>query len=68
MTLALSAEEVIELTGYRMKSRQIAWLRRNGIRFFVAKDGHPRVPRSAIEGAKAPSPARPDFEALRSLR
>jgi hypothetical protein len=49
-SLFLTAEEVIELTGYRYPSKQIEWLRQWGIRHFVAKDGHPRVLRSALEG------------------
>lgn len=63
----LTREQVIELTGYRMKSMQIRWLRDNGVRFFVARDGHPRVLPESLTEEKARARTRPDFEALRRL-
>ncbi|WP_366525426.1 DUF4224 domain-containing protein [Ferrovum sp.] len=43
MTLFLSPEEVRELTGYCRPSKQVEWLRREGMNFRIAADGHPRV-------------------------
>ena len=55
--MILSRDQVIELSGYRKPSCQIKWLKRQGLRFFVGADGHPRVPVSSInEPAKAPLP------------
>lgn len=66
----LSDLEVIELTGYKMPSKQSEWLRGNGFDFRVARDGHPRVLRSHVEkqmgGAEAAVRKRtqPDFSSL----
>lgn len=46
----LDDEELSQLTGRRMKSRQILWLREEGIPFRVSATGHPVVTRSTIEG------------------
>jgi hypothetical protein len=48
MSLTLSRDEVVELSGYRRPAEQIAWLRKQGIPHFIAKDGHPRVVRMAL--------------------
>jgi uncharacterized protein DUF4224 len=48
----LSRSEVAELTGRKMKSRQVAALRKMGIAFFVNPSGRPIVSRAAIEGAR----------------
>lgn len=48
-TLFLTDEELAQLTGRRLKSRQIQWLRQNGIPFRVNATGHPVVTRSAVE-------------------
>jgi hypothetical protein len=45
----LSRSDLVELTGYQRPGRQIAWLKRHGLRFFVAADGHPRVLRADLE-------------------
>lgn len=50
MTLFLDDSELVTLTGRRMKSRQIEWLRDAGIPFRVNATGHPVVTRAAIEG------------------
>lgn len=63
----LTRDQVVELTGYRMKSMQIQWLRNNGIRHFIARDGHPRVLESDLTEPKSKTRTRPDFEALRRL-
>ncbi len=41
--LYLPQSELADFTGYQRPGKQIAWLKRYGIRFFVAADGHPRV-------------------------
>lgn len=48
--LILSRDEVAELTRTPVKTRQLEFLRRNGIRHYVDLNGRPVVPRSAIEG------------------
>ena len=50
----LEREEVVTLTGRKLKRHQIDALRRMGITFFVNATGHPVVTRSAVEG-------KPDF-------
>lgn len=47
----LTATELHELSGYRQPSKQIEWLRTNRVRHWIARTGHPKVPRSAIDGA-----------------
>ncbi|WP_018871424.1 DUF4224 domain-containing protein [Thioalkalivibrio sp. ALgr3] len=73
----LSREQVVELTGYRRPSAQIKQLRSQGVHYFVAADGYPRVPVTQVEhpgapkrgassaGAQKPKPKNePDFSAL----
>ncbi len=48
----LDQHELEELTGRKMKTRQIAALRQMGIPFFINATGHPVVTRSAVEGRK----------------
>ena len=48
----LTADEVRELTGYAIKAKQIAQLRRMGIAFFINGGGRPIITVSAIEGRK----------------
>jgi hypothetical protein len=62
----LSLDEVIFLTGYRYPSKQIGWLRQNHIHHYVSKDGHPRVPRTAIDRPlrSVGAPRTPKFDAL----
>lgn len=58
--LFLDDAQLRQLTGRSQKSRQIAWLRAEGIPFRVNATGHPVVTWSAVEGrreAGAPSPA-----------
>jgi hypothetical protein len=50
--LFLNAEELATLTGRKLKSLQIDWLRCNGIPFRMNATGHPVVTRSVIEGRK----------------
>lgn len=49
-TLFLTDEEIATLTGRRIKSKQIDWLKRQGIPFRTNATGHPVVTRSSIEG------------------
>lgn len=56
----LSDDDLRKLTGRGQKSRQIAWLRSEGIPFRVNATGHPVVTWSAVDGpkqaAQAPAP------------
>lgn len=63
--LFLTADEMHKLTGLKQPSKQVAWLRRYGLRFFVAADGHPRVPRSNFEAKENQRVNVPDFSALK---
>ena len=63
----LSREEIYELTDYRQPSKQIAWLRKQGVRFMVAADGHPRVLRRDLEKPENQPSRTPNLEALRRL-
>jgi hypothetical protein len=51
----LSEPDLVKLTGWRMKSRQIAWLRASGIAFHINATGHPIVTWAAVEGKPAPA-------------
>lgn len=57
--LFLTADELAELTGRRLKSRQIYWLRAEGIPFRVNATGHPVVTRLSVEGRPEPVGATP---------
>lgn len=58
-TLFLTDEELATLTGRRLKSAQITWLRGSGLPFRISATGHPVVTRSAVEGRPQESaPAR----------
>ena len=52
----LSKEDVATLTGAKIKSKQIAQLRKMGLPFWVNALGVPVVPRSAIDGRPAKTP------------
>ncbi|WP_268907171.1 DUF4224 domain-containing protein [Collimonas humicola] len=56
MGIFLDQNEVSELTGRKMKTRQIVALRQMGIPFFINATGHAIVTRSAIEGRKDDTP------------
>ena len=59
MSLFLETDELCQLTGRKTKSKQIEWLRQNGVPFRVNATGHPVVTRATIEGRQeAPPPAR----------
>ena len=62
MSLFLTRDEVAELTGAKLKRRQIAVLVRNGIRHTINAAGWPMVTRAAVEGGAvlaAPAPWKP---------
>lgn len=39
----LTPEQIVQLTGYRRPSKQIEWLKRNGVPYFVNAAGYPQV-------------------------
>jgi hypothetical protein len=43
---------IVDLTGYRKKSKQIAWLRENGFQFIVNAAGYPVVLQGSPEDVK----------------
>jgi hypothetical protein len=45
----LTREEIKQLTGYRIPSAQIRWLRSEEFKFKVAADGRPRVLKTEVE-------------------
>ncbi|WP_157421829.1 DUF4224 domain-containing protein [Acidovorax sp. Root219] len=47
------------LTGFAFKSKQIAWLRKEGIPFRVSATGHPVVTWEAVQGRETTAPAAP---------
>ena len=47
----LSEDDVAEITGFKIKSKQIEALKNLGIRFFKRNDGRPIVPSSAVDAA-----------------
>jgi Domain of unknown function (DUF4224) len=51
MLLFLTPNELIELTGYRQPSKQVAYLRSAGIPFYANAHGAPNVARAVIEGS-----------------
>jgi len=51
----LSTHELVELTGRKVKAKQIDALRRMGVAFFVNALGRPVVARAAVEGKLAAS-------------
>lgn len=56
--LFLDTPDLVRLTGRRFKSKQIEWLRSEGIPFWKSATGHPVVRRSAVEG-RQDAPALP---------
>lgn len=47
--------ELARLTGFKIKSKQIGWLRSEGLPFRISCTGHPIVTRSVIEGRTQPA-------------
>jgi len=54
MGVFLTADDLAELTGRKIKSKQIEALRRMGLPFHVNAVGKPVVATAAVEGRKAP--------------
>jgi len=50
MSIALTRDEIAELTRTKLKAGQAAFLRQNGIRHYVDAHGWPVVTRAAVEG------------------
>ena len=48
----LDDEHLVKLTGRRRKSKQIEWLRSEGMPFRVSATGHPVVTWRAVEGTR----------------
>lgn len=55
-SLFLTAEDVITLTGRKLKSLQVDALRRMGIPFFINAIGRPVVARTVIDGKQLTAP------------
>jgi hypothetical protein len=45
VSLCLTKDELVSLTGRKQPKRMITWLTENGWRFFVGADGIPKVDR-----------------------
>lgn len=56
MGMFLTADELVELTGRKIKSKQIEALRRMGLPFHVNAVGKPVVAAATIEGRKQTAP------------
>lgn len=52
MSLCLTRDEIAELTHTKLKAKQVAFLRSNGIRHYVDDHGWPSVTRAAVEGVR----------------
>jgi hypothetical protein len=53
-TMFLSSDDVAELTGRKIKSKQIDALKKMGLPFWINAAGKPVVSTAAIEGRKEP--------------
>lgn len=51
----LTRDEVATLTGAKTRARQIAMLRKNGIRHYLNAAGWPVVSRATVEGSQVPA-------------
>lgn len=58
----LSHDEVAELTGARLKARQIQVLKQNGIRHTIKASGWPCVARAAVLGSQATQNEKPAWQ------
>ena len=54
----LTRDELFELTGYRIASKQVKQLKAQRIPFYVNRAGHPKVAKAIIEGQRG-APAQP---------
>lgn len=62
MGIFLTAEDLAELTGRKIKSKQIEALRQMGVPFHVNAVGKPVVSLSALEGRKQPAAPAPAWQ------
>lgn len=62
MGMFLTADELAELTGRKIKSKQIEALRRMGLPFHVNAVGKPVVSAAAIEGRKQVEQPKPTWQ------
>ena len=62
----LTSSEMTELTGYRRFSKQIGWLKRYEIAYFVAASGRPVVLRSTLDSRTIPAHGPPPHPRPRS--
>lgn len=53
MSIFVDDEDMVKLTGFRSRSRQIQQLRSMGVPFRINGAGHPMVAISAIEGGRS---------------
>lgn len=57
METFLNEQELAALTGFKLKSKQVAQLKKMGVPFYVNATGRPVAVRSVVEGGKVqPSP------------
>ena len=65
----LTADDLIELTGYKRASLQVAWLRKAGVRHYLRKDGRPVVVAADLAAAgRERERTRPDFSNMAPAR
>lgn len=55
----LTEAELVDLTGYRQASKQVAHLKSQRIPFYLNKANHPRVARAVLEGGGKQKPTKP---------
>lgn len=60
--ICLTPDEMRELTDTPHKTKQIDFLRKNRIPFFLTASGRPKVVRSVLEGQKTKEPPRKKWE------
>lgn len=69
MNQIYSRAELVELSGWKQKSKIRKWLTENGIRFYPARDGWPSVPRGAeVFSPKTLKHSAPNRSALMELQ
>jgi hypothetical protein len=51
--LFLTDDEVVELTGYRQRRKQVEMLKRQRVPFHLNAAGQPKVARAALEGSRS---------------
>lgn len=64
----LSPQEIVELTGFKHRKKQVTHLTKQGIPFIVDRFGNPKVMYSSLENmglsVRARRPTEPNFDAL----